>query len=397
MRTLLCFTITAFVGAAAAAQTLTCPSSGSPQQSCSGYHYHIQMWRPDSKVPADVLGVNRFATLTVCESARTLETMRNKAVIDFFRKLKPDGPEQPHRFGACHCDQTTDRNSAIYLDDAARARQLRLYEEVNGRLRERLLDRGATTEAEAVRSLAVTPPNVASALWSKNIPLIPSEARVASATAAESELKNTAIGADSSSRNVAAIDVPLVAIDPKTITVRPAATSLTADASAEGSEEPGENPADAFINAETARVAEISKASMEVNDDALRTKVMDACYERLQLLTNLRTIAEQTGPKSRLSTMAAAAHDEPTRLALAKKLFGPAMQAHWAPADARNAIIEFPPDVVNDATAVLRDPADRYTDAQRRLALYYLLARNPSLVANQQLWIAEIIDGFLAR
>jgi hypothetical protein len=355
------------------------------------------MWRPDSKVPSDVLGVNRFASLTACERARSLEVQRNKGVIDFFRKLKPDGPEQLHRFGDCHCDQTTDRNSAIYLDDAARVRQLRLYEEVNGRLRERLLDRGATSEMEVVRALAATRPNVASALWSKNIPSIPSEARVASATAAESELKNTAIGADSSARNVAAIDVLLVAIDPKTITVRPAATTLAADASDEGSEEPAENPADAFINFETARVDEISKASLEVTDDALRTKVMDACYERLQLLTNLRTLAEQTGPKSRLSTMAAAARDEASRLAFAKKLFGPAMQTHWAPADARNAVIDFPPDIANDATAVLRDPADRYTDAQRRLALYYLLARNASLVANQQLWIAEIIDGFLAR
>ncbi|MHB0969099.1 MAG: hypothetical protein ACYC7A_00690 [Thermoanaerobaculia bacterium] len=395
MRILLCLTITTLVSISSFAQSLTCPSSGSPQQMCSGYHYHLQMWRPDSKVPSDVLGVNRFATLTACETARTLEIQRNKGVIDFFRKLKPDGPEQVHRFGACHCDQTTDRNSPVYLDEAARIRQLRLYEEVNGRIRERLLDRGATNGSEVVRSLAITPPNVASTLWSKTVPPIPSESRATSATASEAELKNTEIGADSGARSVAAIDVPLATIDPKTISVRTTAT--VADDAADEESDEGAGPADAFIAHEFSRVDEISKAGLAVNDEALRTRIIDACIDRTQLLTNLRSIAEQAGPTSRLSSMMAAAKEEPSRIALATKLFGPTMQTHWAPADARNAIVEFPPETANDATAVVRDPADRYTDAQRRLALYYLLAKNPSLVANQQLWIAEIIDGFLAR
>lgn len=395
MRTLFCFTITALVSICSFGQSLTCPTSGSPQQTCGGYHYHLQMWRPDSKVPSDVLGVNRFATLTACEAARTLEIQRNKGVIDFFRRLKPDGPEQLHRFGACHCDQTADRNSPVYLDEAGRIRQIRLYEEVNGRIRERLLDRGATTGSEVFRSLAVVPPNVASTLWSKNIPPIPSESRVTSATASEAELKNTAIGADSGARSVAAIDVPLVAINPKTIVAR--STAMAAGDVSEDESGEGERPAGAFIAHEFSRVDEISKAGVAVNDQALRTKIIDASMDRSQLLTNLSAIAELAGPTSRLSTMAAAAKDESSRIALATKLFGPTMQTHWGPADAKNAIVEFPPDIANDPTAVLRDPADRYTDAQRRLALYYLLAKSPSLVANQQLWIAEIIDGFLAR
>jgi hypothetical protein len=208
-------------------------------------------------------------------------------------------------------------------------------------------------------------------------------------------LKNTAIGAESGTRSAAAIDVPLATVDPKTISVR--TTAIVADDSPGEEPDEGSGATDAFIAHEFLRLDEIGKAVIVVNDEALRTTIIDATIDRTQLLTNLRSIAEQAGPTSRLSTIMAAAKDEPSRIALATKLFGPTMQTHWAPADAKNAIVEFPPDIVNDATAVLRDPADRYTDAQRRLALYYLLAKNPSLVANQQLWIAEIIDGFLAR
>lgn len=378
------------------AQPLTCPSSGASQQNCGTFHYHVQMWRPDTKTPTDVLGVNRFASMTACESARALEAQRNKAVIDFFKKLKPDGPEQLHRFGPCHCDQTIDRNSPVYLDESARAKQLRSYEEVNGRIRERLLDRGAATESEIVRSLAVPPPNIASTQWTKNVPQIPTGTPKVAATTTEAELKNTAIGTEAVTRT-AVIDMPLAPIDLKTLQPRVTSTPTELAERETDEAEESESPADAYINYETARVDEIVKVSAAISDDALRTKIMEACMERLQLLTNLRSITEQAGPKSRLALAAIAAKDEAARIKLATQLFGPTMQTHWAPADAKNAVIEFPPDIVNDSIAVLRDPAGRYPEAQRKLALYFVLARNASLVSNQELWISETIDEFLAK
>ena len=150
-----------------------------------------------------------------------------------------------------------------------------------------------------------------------------------------------------------------------------------------------EDVADAFVSYESQRIQNVLKVSSEVGDDALRVQVLEACTQRIQLLSNLRSIIVGSGAKSRLVAAANSAKKESERLALAAKLFGSDVLPHWAPKDAANVI--FDPGVT-EPERVLRDAAA--SDEQKRHALYALLATT-SPTEQQQMWLSSVIEGLL--
>src|SRR5687768_6693538 len=91
-------------GSAAAAETdLVCPALPDGK-TCSQFHYHVDLYRPDSKTRF-VISANRgFATPAACEQAREAHIRRNIAVVDHFTLLKVEQHE-PDRVGPCHCDR----------------------------------------------------------------------------------------------------------------------------------------------------------------------------------------------------------------------------------------------------------------------------------------------------
>jgi hypothetical protein len=112
------------------------------------------------------------------------------------------------------------------------------------------------------------------------------------------------------------------------------------------------------------------------------------------LLSNLRSLIAGSGARSRLAAAVREVKSEDDRLALVAKLFGSDMPKHWAPADARDVILDARPDAENDPEKVLRDAGGRWSASQKRRALYTLLARTQP-TEEQQLWLGSVIDAFL--
>src|SRR5258706_89378 len=66
------------------AQPLTCPAiSTATGRPCDTFHYHVQMYRPDTRGFVDVFGGNQFASQSACDRARDAQFKRNMAVIEF--------------------------------------------------------------------------------------------------------------------------------------------------------------------------------------------------------------------------------------------------------------------------------------------------------------------------
>jgi hypothetical protein len=68
---------------------------------------------------------------------------------------------------------------------------------------------------------------------------------------------------------------------------------------------------------------------------------------------------------------------------------------HWAPNDAKDIVLEIPAELTGDPVAVLRDSSGNYTDGQRKLALYHLLAKTSNLTSSQLLWLSDLMQSFL--
>src|SRR5438552_6434715 len=128
----------ALVTGAAAAQTLDCPGSAGAR--CDTFHFHVQMYRPDTRGFVEVYGINQFSSQAACDRARDAAMKRNLAVVDFFKRVRNESQYEPDRFGACHCDMTIDKTNQRYLTDTQRAAQLRLAEDIRQKVRERLMD-----------------------------------------------------------------------------------------------------------------------------------------------------------------------------------------------------------------------------------------------------------------
>ena len=135
------------------------------------------------------------------------------------------------------------------------------------------------------------------------------------------------------------------------------------------------------------------KASSAIGDEDVKAQIYEACMQRIQLLSNLRTLIQTAGAKSRLADFARSAHSESERLAFVGKLFGDDMRAHWAPSDARDVIV---PTTAADSEPerTLRDGSGKVTDQQKKHALYVFLARSQP-TEEQQLWLSTVADSLL--
>ncbi|HKR98517.1 MAG TPA: hypothetical protein VJU79_03280, partial [Candidatus Dormibacteraeota bacterium] len=397
------------------------------------FHYHVAMYRPDRKPVVEVWGLNQFASLAACDRARQAYIDRNLAVVDYFKRVRNEQQWEPDRVGQCHCDRSAEPGNPKYLSDALRAQQLRNAEEIRQIVRERLLDSGVPSDSDLVRGL--TPRVTANALVAgpKLVPL-PAPVAVAAAANSANDLRSTK-AADVSTPaavtvDLSLVDIPVAAPPPAVevaeqpaggtveVVAPPPAPSPTAAPAPTPTPTPAPVPvpvpvpepvqpaltpeeraladeaAEQFIHYETARVQNIITAADKVTDEALKSKIFDAITVRLQVLPNLRTLIQGSGMKSRLATLARDARSEDERLALVTRLFGSEIRGHWAPRDAADVVIEPRPEIEADPERVLRDGSGRVSDAQRKRALYVLLAHNqPS--EQQQLWLQTVIEEFL--
>ena len=427
MRPLFAAMAIAFAGLSPAlAQSLVCPPvaavAGRP---CETFHYHVLLFRPDTREFFELYGINQFASMGACERARDAQFKRNMAVVEFMRTQRRDW-WQADKFGPCHCDMTIERASPNALTDAGRAQQVHDAEEIRQRVRERLLDAKALPDSEVVRNLA--PPLSTTPLIGgpKLVPL-PPPAPVTTVSNSPDDLRITK-AVDTTSPSTTSLDLPLVDIPLPSITPppevvaptppapvpqavtpapapkpapahemppapQPAPTPVPTEQVAVVADEPEipspEDVADRFVSYESQRIQNVLKVSGSIGDESVKAKVLDACTQRIQLLSNLRSLIVGSGAKSRLVAAANMAQRENERLALVEKLFGSDVPPHWAPKDAADVI--FDPGVT-DAEQVLRD--NRSSEQQKRHALYALLATS-SPTEQQQLWLNSVIEGLL--
>jgi hypothetical protein len=182
----------------------------------------------------------------------------------------------------------------------------------------------------------------------------------------------------------------------------PAPATIPAPASAVPRSEPpieelvvpaDSEPAEAFIHAETERVQNVLNASTSIADEVTKAKVFETCMQRIQLLSSLRTLVEGAGVASRVATAMRSARTEPERLVLVGKLFGPEVAQHWAPKTAAQIVLE-PAPQDGESDRVLRDTTGKYTEVQKKRALYLVLSRSQPTEA-QQLGLGSIIESFL--
>jgi hypothetical protein len=422
------FVATALIAAGlspALAQPLLCPpvasAAGKP---CETFHFHVQLFRPESRDFIEVYGVNQFASMASCERARDAAFKRNMSVVEFMHAQRRDW-WQADKFGPCHCDMTVEKASPNFLSEGARTQQVRDAEEVRQRVRERLLDAKALPDSEVMRNIA--PPLSATPLIG-GPKFVSMPAPVAAAAAANSpdDLRLTK-AVDTTPSSATSLDLPLVDIPlpgltqpaeavaaapapmpaaPAPVAPEPQAApapqpaplpqqtvQVTAEPAPVIADDPDlpvpEDVADAFVSYESQRIQNVLKVSGEVGDEATRAQVLEACTQRIQLLSNLRSIIVGSGAKSRLVAAASSAKKESERVAVAAKLFGSDITPHWAPKNASDVIFDAG---VTEPERVLRDAAS--SDQQKRHALYALLATT-SPTEQQQMWLGSVIEGLL--
>jgi hypothetical protein len=415
------FVATALIAAGlspALAQPLLCPpvasAAGKP---CETFHFHVQLFRPESRDFLELYGIDQFASMTSCERARDAQFKRNMSIVEFMHTQRRDW-WQADKFGPCHCDMTVEKASPNFLSEAARMQQLRDAEEVRQRVRERLIDAKALPDSEVMRNIA--PPLSATPLIG-GPKFVSMPAPVAAAPSNSPEDLQITKAVDTTPSSATSLDLPLVDIplpgitEPAEIVAaapapvpapasteppKPAPTPLpqqavqvAAEPATAVADEPDlpapEDVADAFVSYESQRIQNVLKVSGEVGDEAIKAQVLEACTQRIQLLSNLRSIIVGSGAKSRLVAAANAAKKESERIAVAAKLFGSDIPPHWAPKDAANVI--FDPGVT-EPERVLRDATA--SDEQKRHALYALLATS-SPTEQQQMWLSSVIEGLL--
>ncbi len=378
-RVLLVCALTTLVCSSASAQ-LTCAASGSNQ--CDALHYHVGSWNPETRQHVEVYGQNSFSTLELCEAAKTAEAALDAAAISYLRKAAPKMKTSSSKFGVCHCDLTEVKTHSNYLVQSRRDAMIRGHRELKLLMVELLVQEDATMDHEVVRAYL----SGASALGT-SISYWPREATFIEARGSQildesqTKMEPTAITSPKSAGIVGgSIGLAAVNLDFKVFAAAP-------DESTEASV--AEIP---FLGVEMSRISGILESIAE-SDDA--ESLLEAANVRIQILTNLRKVAESGGERSRLLSRMRAAATENERRLLISSMFGSLVAAHWAPADAKKMQFSIPASIRNDPVAILRDTTGRYTDDQRKLALFFFLSANAELTESEEIWVSNIIDGNL--
>ena len=124
--------------------------------------------------------------------------------------------------------------------------------------------------------------------------------------------------------------------------------------------------------------------------DASLVRGVNADLTRQALIVGLHHFARATNGW----VIAEGVETEEERLALVSSLFGEAIAPHWAPQQPADVILTPDGDPDSEPERVLRDRGGRYSEQQKKRALYMLLSRSqPS--AEQQLWLITVVDSFL--
>lgn len=421
---------------------LVCPTAPAGRP-CDTYHFHVQMYRLDNRTFTEVSGVNQFASQSACDRARELHISTNMKAVEYLRNIKKQ--IEPDRVGPCHCDMTVDRTAPNFLTDVQRSTQLRTAEELRLRLRERLLDEKLTSDSEIVRGLWADPP-MTPQLSAPRLVAIPAGGAPSAILTATEDLRPTKT-IDTTPPVVAALDLPLVDVGapspPPPVAVGsngtegvvdPAATAPLATptegtavadlpiqpppppaeevvvapppaieeqtAEVETTTEPEEDilsaqeTAERFVSYETQRIQNVIRAATAIADENVKSKIFEATDQRIQLLENLRLMIEGAGMRSRLATAAREVQGEPDRLALIARLFGDDITPHWAPQDAADVIFEVDPTIAAEPERALRDTTGAVTPAQKKRALYLMLAQSAT-TESQRLWLVSVVEEFL--
>lgn len=395
---------------------MVCPPPPSTLSSrpCEGFHYHLQLYRPDTRKFLDVTALEPFANQAACDRAREGHIRRNLAVVDYLKRVKGDERYEPDRVGPCHCDMTREKTSAAYLGEANRTMQLRSAEDVRLRVRERLLDSGLTSDSELIRGLIAQPARLPLLSAPKLAPLPPVPAAANGANSGD-DLASTRL-TETTKPLPPALDLPLVEVvvaqeppaAPQVAEETPAPSIGTVENTPLTSAQPApevpiatstaeaaaQEAAESFIDYETKRIDNVLQASSVISDATVKSKIFEAALQRTQLLSNLRALIEGSGVRSRLATEARAAQSEEERLAFVRKIFGDSVAKAWAPNDAADVVIDPMPEVDSEPERVLRDMIGTYSAQQKKRALYMLLARTQP-TNEQQLWLITVVDSFI--
>jgi hypothetical protein len=423
--------IICFAAAATAQPVLVCPTAPAGG-TCNAYHYHVQLYRPDTKQFVEVSGGNQFATQAACDRARDMQVAANARVVEYFRVTREQRQYEADRIGPCHCDMTIDRAAPNYLNDLQRTAQLRAAEEARLRVREKLLDNKLTSASEIVQGLWIDPP-VTPQLAAPKLAPLPQTAPAPILTATE-DLRSTNT-VDTTKPTVAALDLPLVdvmapppapeppqtmgqpalsevegASPPSPEPVEPPTEEVVVPAPAEPEPAPAtetvtstvpdedvisaEETAERFVSYETQRIQNVLRAAGAIADENVKSKIFEACMQRIQLLSNLRLLIEGSGMRSRLAAAARDARGETERLAVITRLFGERIRPHWAPKDAADVIFEIDPAIAAEPERALRDTTGAVTEEQKKQALYLVLAQTQP-TEDQRLWLSSVVEGFL--
>ena len=445
--------LAAFLAAytASAQQALVCATAPAGRP-CDAYHFHVQLYRSDTKQFVEVSGLNQFATEAACDRARELHVTTNGKAVQYLRGLKKQ--YEADRVGPCHCDMTAEKAAPNYLTDAQRVSHLRQLEEARLRLRERLLDEKLTSDSEIVRALWADPPLTPELSTPKFVPA-PQNAAAPVRTAPE-DLQSTR-SIDTAKPAAAAMDLPLVDL------AAPAAPELNAAVAATPADIPQETPAveptagvpaetpaaepavveplvsqapavpaplpapeevvvpmpvetetsetfestipeedltsaqdaaERFVAYENKRIKNVLDASSSITDEQVKSQIFEACMQRIQLLSNLSLLIEGSGIRSRLAVAVRDVASEDDRLALIGRLFGEDIKPHWAPSDASDVIVEADPAVAAEPERALRDTTGRVTEQQKKRALYLVLTQTQP-TEDQLLWLTSVVEGFL--
>ena len=375
------------------------------------------MYRPDTRTFVEISAGSRFATQAACDRARELQVAANANVVAYFRDVREQRNYEPDRTGPCHCDMTSDRSAPNYLTDAQRTAQLRAAEEIRLRVRERLLDNKLTSDSEIVRGLWAEPPSTA-LLGGPRLAPLPQSAPAPLLTATEDLRSTTTI--ENTKQTAAALDLPLVEIgmpappaeqaaspppsvaaeEPPTEEIRvaeePLPTTITAESSTIPEEDlvSAEETAERFISYETQRIQNVLRAAGAIADENVKSKIFEACMQRIQLLSNLRLLIEGSGMRSSLAAAARDAHGEAQRLAVITRLFGEGIRSHWAPRDAADVVFDVPEVIAAAPERALRDTTGSVSLDEKKQALYLVLAQTQP-TEDQRLWLSSIVEGFL--
>jgi len=424
-------------------QALVCPAnSAGSGRPCEVFHYHVQMYDPETKQFTTLVGVNQYASQAACDTAREVRARQNASVVDYVKRVKTQQYEGD-RIGPCHCDMSIYNTSATYLTDLQRLAQKRAAENVRRRVRAKLLDLDLPGDSELITGLSPEPasnamlagprltqvpsgpgavadhqptdlripraaPNGAPSTAAIDLPLaeistVPASRREAATAAPVAVPHATPAISETTVKFDAAPSQPPATEPTKTITAtssetpEPATTepALTEPASASSQESSisAEDSADAFIRHETQRIQNVVNAITDPPDDA-GEKVLEACTLRLQALSNLRSLILGSGARSRIAQVARMAGPDSERLQLVTKLFGAEIAAHWMPKVTTDVLIAAKPLVDASPEKVLRDSSAQFAEGEKKRALYMLLSR-AAITEEQQLWLIPVVEGFL--